>query len=263
MSDSGGLVPLPWEERNLGVAAFGLGEDWLDRMDGEALHACLAAKAAECGRFFVQARVRIDTRSTRVLEQNGFYLVEATVCPHTVLDRNSALRDFLSDPGSFLPDRYALDDLQTDRLDKAEAGLCAAVRQIAGESFTNDRFHADHNCARSVADKRFIYWIDDLLGDPAVAFDIMFLEGRPVAFMARKADNLILAGFAKKYSGAGLGDYFWLHALRQVKAEGLNRAHTLISVCNIPVLNLYARLGFKFREPCATFHYWKQLENSP
>jgi hypothetical protein len=33
-------------------------------------------------------------------------------------------------------------------------------------------------------------------------------------------------------------------------------AATLISANNVSVLNLYARLGFRFKNPEATFHYW-------
>jgi len=208
----------------------------------------------------VQARVRLDTSLMRVLAGSGFYLVEATICPLVVLEKSGPLRDFVANPSSFLPARYALADIRIVSLERTDAALCAAVRKTAGESFSDDRFHADHNCEQSVADRRFVYWVDDLTGDPGVAFDVMLLKERPIGFMARKAEDLILAGFARKYTGAGLGDFLWLSVLRKLKEAGLNQARTLISVRNTSVLNLYARLGFKFRDPRVTFHYWRRLD---
>ncbi len=260
MSDSGGLVPLPWEQRNLGIPAFRLGDAFIEHADEETLRACLATQARQCEEFFVQARVRFDTSLMRVLAGSGFYLVEATICPLAVLENNGPLRDFVADPGSFLPARYVLADIRTVILDRTDAALGAAVRRIAGESFSDDRFHADHNCDQAVADRRFVYWVDDLTGDPEVAFDVMLLKERPIGFMARKAEDLILAGFARKFVGAGLGDFLWLSVLRKLKDAGLNQARTLISIRNTSVLNLYARLGFKFRDPRVTFHYWKRLD---
>lgn len=251
---------MPWETRNLGIPAFRLSDAFMENADEETLRECLATQARECKEFFVQARVRIDASLIRVLEGSGFYFVEATVCPLAILEKNGLLRDFAIDPGSFLPARYALGDVQSVSLDRTDPALCAAVRQIAGESFSDDRFHADHNCERSVADRRFVYWVGDLIGDPGVTFDVMLLKERPIAFMARKVEDLMLAGFARKYAGAGLGDFFWLSVLRQLKEMGLNQARTLISVRNISSLNLHARLGFKFRDPRATFHYWRRSD---
>jgi len=258
MPDGGCLKPLPWETRNLGIASFAVNDAFLERPDERLLKECLAREADAHGSFFVQARFKTDTGISRVLEKNGFYFVEATVCPHSNLSKNGQLRTFAIDPASFLPARYALADIERVSLDRNDSARCDAVRQIAGESFSDDRFHADYNCEQSVADRRFVYWVDDLMADPGVVFDVMLLKERPIAFMARKSEDLILAGFARKYAGAGLGDFLWLSVLRQLKEAGLNQARTLISVRNILVLNLYARLGFKFRDPCATFHYWKR-----
>lgn len=253
-------MSLPYETRNLGIPAFEVSAAFLERPDGATLRACLAARAGECGDFFVQARVRVDTGLISLLERGGFRYVESSLRPLAILDRNVALRDFVNDPASFLPARYGLADLGIVALDRSDRALCGAVRAIAGESFSDDRFHADHNCDNAVADRRFEYWVDDLMGDPLVAFDVMLLRRRAVAFMAHKSTDLILAGFSRQYAGAGLGDFLWLSVLRRLREAGHNRARTLISVRNIPVLNLHARLGFKFQEPRATFHYWSRSE---
>ena len=74
--------------------------------------------------------------------------------------------------------------------------------------------------------------------------------------MASRGGDLLLAGFARKYAGGGLGEFFWLRVLQNLGADGVDRVSTLISINNLSVLNLYARMGFKFRDSRATFHLW-------
>jgi len=263
MSDSGCLIPLPWETRNLGIESFSLSEAFLRHWDETMLHTAMEQKAKDHGSFFIQARIGIDTRLAQLLERNGFYFVEATVDVLNVFRRNTKLQSFVSDRSSFLPPRYSASDLTIDALDKTDSVLCAAVKQIAAESFTEDRFHVDHNCAKSIADRRFVYWIQDLLGDAKVVMDVLLFKREPIAFMARKTDHFMLSGFAKKYVSAGLGDYFWLSVIEQVKQAGIGHARGLVSIRNIPSLNLCCRTGFKFRETFVTFHYWNRPNAAP
>jgi len=256
------LVPLPWETRNLGITSFALADAFLAKPD-EGLLKKVLAETARRGRIFVQARIAIDTGLSRVLEKCGFYFVEATVCPHTSLAANVALREFKADPRQFLPVRYRQADLRVALPGKHAASQSAAVRQIAGEAFSIDRFHVDHNCDKGIASRRYQFWIDDLLRDGSVAFDVLYLQKQTIAFMARRAERLLLAGFEKKYVNSGLGDFLWLAAMQHMADAGVKRADTLVSVSNTASLNLHARIGFKFREPRATFHYWSQPAGSP
>ena len=260
MSDSEALVPLPWETRNLGIEAFALNGDIANRADAAAVRSCLDRKAREIGRFFVQARIKMDSRSSRALEQSGFYFVEATLSPVAVFRENDTLTRMLANPAGALLSRHRAADVQVIKLAGDDGASRAAVEEIAAESFIDDRFHVDHNCPSGVADRRYVYWVKDLLEDPAVSFDVLSLNRQPVAFLARRGEQLLIGGFARRYAGAGLGDFLWLQVLRQMKAEGLTRARTLVSVRNFPSLNLHARLGFKFRDPSATFHYWRRAE---
>jgi ribosomal protein S18 acetylase RimI-like enzyme len=264
MADGECLQPLPWETRNLGVPAYALSPAFLERPDESALREALArADEAHQGRYFVQARFGHDSATSSMLERRGFYFVEATVWTRARLANNECLRRYATDPGSFLTARHRLQDLRTAVLQRSDAPACEAVRAIAVEAFSADRFHADHNCDAGVAGRRYGNWVGDLLGDTQVEFDVLYLKERPIAFMARKDAQLLLGGFERRYAGAGLGDFFWLHALGRTRAAGLEEARALISLANIPVLNLYARLGFKFRDPGATFHLWRQAEAAP
>jgi len=262
MSGGDELIPLPWETRNLGIDAFGLGERVASGADATVLESCLRRKAEQLGSFFVQARVGMDTRSARALEQNGFYFVEATVSPIANFNARDVAARLAADPSEALPSRHRHSDLSVEALEADDLASRAALETIAAESFTEDRFHVDHNCPRETADRRYVYWVDDLLEDPAVTFEIVRLRGDPIAFMARRAEQLLLAGFAKRYVSAGLGEFLWLQVLRRMRAQGLARARTLVSVRNLSSLNLHARLGFRFRDPSATFHYWRRARGA-
>ena len=259
MSDSGYLQPLPWETRNLGIPSFAVTDAFFGRPDEAMLKKCLAETRKAHTDFFVQARFKTDTKTSRILEANGFYFVEAVVCPYAVLSKCAALQSFIADPKQFLPARYKESDIEVAvvaGVAKIDPQMSSAIRQIAGESFTDDRFHVDHNCDSDVANGRFLFWIDDLFRDGSVRFHVLRYRKQPIAFMASRAGELLLAGFTRKYAGGGLGEFLWLRVLQYLSFDGVDRVSTLISVNNISSLNLHARMGFKFRDPRTTFHLW-------
>jgi hypothetical protein len=256
MSDSGCLEPLPWETRNLGVESFAVSAAFFRKPHGRMLKKCLADLQTAHGDFFVQARFRSDTKTSQILEASGFYFVEATVCPYVALSRYAVLAQFVADPSRVLPRRYRPSDLDVVVAPAADRQMVASVRKMAGESFVDDRFHVDHNCDRETANRRYVLWVDDLFRDASVRFHVLLFRKQPIAFMASRAGDLLLAGFARRYASGGLGEFFWLRVLHDLRLDGVNGVSTLISVNNISALNLYARLNFKFREPMSTFHLW-------
>lgn len=257
MSDSGCLVHIPWESRNLGVESFALADSFVATPDEALLCASLQRKIEDNGRIFAQARLaKQQLVLSSMLERYGFSFVEATLKPFTVLRKNPRLDEFVNDRLSVVPGRFASGGLHVRPLDRQVEGDCRRVREIAAESFTDDRFHLDPLCSTEMADRRFVFWVDDLLADGTVIVTLLVWDGTVIAFMARRGDHLILAGFARSHVNSGLGEYLWLAVLAEMRAAGLPQARTLIACNNIPVLNLYSRLGFKFRDPEVTFHYW-------
>jgi ribosomal protein S18 acetylase RimI-like enzyme len=256
MSDSQCLDPVPWETRNLGLAAFAIGADFFREPDERMLKRCLEAAQRAHGDVFVQARCKPDTNTSQILEASGFYFVEATVCPRVVFAKYAVLDRFVADPRRVLPARYKAADVDVVLVTAAHRDMVAAIRMVAGEAFTDDRFHVDHNCDAETANRRYRFWVDDLFGDPAVRFRVLTLQRQPVAFMASRRSDLVLAGFAPTYASSGLGEFFWLRVLEELRRDGVKSVSSLISLNNISALNLYARLRFKFREPRTTFHFW-------
>jgi ribosomal protein S18 acetylase RimI-like enzyme len=261
------LEPLPWETRNLGVESFAVSEAFLRNPDAGTLKACLADLQQTHGAAFVQARFTrlraprfgaqaTSTKTAQILEASGFYFVEATLSPYVALSKYAALERFVADPASVLPERSKVADLDVVVTSELTPHFVAPIREIAGESFVDDRFHVDHQCDPETASRRYVLWVDDLLGDGAVRFHVLRFQHEAIAFMASKGDNLLLAGFARRHANRGLGEFFWLRVLQDLRRDGVNGVSTVISVNNTSALNLYARLGFTFREPRSTFHLW-------
>ena len=190
------------------------------------------------------------------MQRCGFYFVESTLTPHVRLADNIILQTFIQNRINFVPNRYDSEKLIVRSIDKQDLDIRKNIEEISKHSFVDDRFHLDPNCPNSIADLRFYYWIQDLYSDPEAIFYCLEFDGEITGFMCRKNSNLILAGFEKKYRNSGLGDFLWLSVMEEMLKSGLSHAHTLISANNVAVLNLYARIGFKFRQSAITFHYW-------
>jgi len=253
------LEETPWEERNLGLKSFALNEGCLDNLKLEALKEELACLQKEFGHFFVFARLpKSHLHLAPCLQQCGFYLVEGAVCPVIQFDKSALMDAFRTDVTPFVPVRSRKSAIRFMTLDNRDKRTDQALLSIARESFSSDRFHMDFQCTEEIANRRFELWISDLLDNKQVTFDMLEVNGEAAGFMARKENQLIIAGFSRKYVRSGLGDYLWLGSLLRMQDDGLRYAETLVSTNNIPSLNLHARLGFKFRNPQYSFHLWQK-----
>lgn len=251
------LIRIPWETRNLGLQSFEVSEDFVQGPDEQTLKDVLKTKIEEHGRIFVQARVsKGNSHVIPLLERNNFNFIETILVPYTTLQTNPVLNRFIADKSEFLPKQYNCNDCRVVQINKDDISSCLRIKEIGTESFSDDRFHIDHQCSNEIADIRFSFWIEDMLADEQVIFHTVNYLGRAQGFMTRKSDNLILAGFSKEFIGKGLAKFLWLSVLEDVANEGFSQVHTLISTNNTPVLNLYTRLGFKFKDPAVTLHYW-------
>ena len=252
------LASIPWETRNLGIQSFQVSNIFVRQPDELILQEALNKKIEEYGRIFVQARVSWDAGpAIAALERNGFYPVETVLVPYANLKTNKVLKRFIDNRDSFIPKEPGKDEWKVVVVDKTDKPAIRRIKDIAFDSFVNDRFHRDRQCDKETASRRFSYWVDDLAADSKVTFLMITHRDKGEGFMARTFDNLILGGLSRKSVGKGIGKFFWLSVLEDMLNTGSPNVHTLISVNNIPVLNLYAGLGFKFKEPAITLHYWR------
>lgn len=250
------LISAPWETRSIGLQSFLVNKAFYKDFSVEALRN--AVEVAASSGIFVSARVeKEDYVVIPGMQQTGFYFVEQTLDPYATLKGNVVLNAFVANKSEYIPSRYRSKSPVVKILDKADKVSCAAVEACAKESFSDDRFHTDPNCPNDIADMRFLNWAKDLIDDSDVIIYMACIEDEIAGFLARKANNMILAGFAKRYIGAGLGQYLWLGSMEAMLADGINSVETRISANNVAVMNLYVRLGYKFKNPAAIFHYWK------
>lgn len=250
------LVETPWETRNLGIKSFSVQHDFFSAPDFQGLALEMNQTIKQHDKIFIFVRIAKPFLSYALELQNlGFALIECTVCPYSNFSKNEILAKFCQDRASFLPQKY-LGRVEFIALQRDNQFPLMRLREIASESFVDDRFHVDSRCPQGLADRRCRFWIDDLVADHEVEFDVLLVDKTIAGFMARKKNSLILAGFARQFVRAGLGVFLWLSSCEWMAKIGFTSSETLISINNLPVLNLYTRLNFKFRDTQYSFHYW-------
>lgn len=251
------LIKTPWETRCLGREGFMLKEDFLPIFDAQTLSKEIVRARDEHGDIFISARVpRQHHAIIPAIQREGFYFVEQTLDPFLVFQKSEVLKRFIDNPISLVPARYRDRRPRVIIMNKEDPSLPSQVMECARGSFSDDRFHMDPNCPRELADLRFFNWAGDLISDPGVMIYVAMIAEDVVGFLAQKQEHLVLAGFMPNYAGKGLGEFLWLESLSNMMTHGLEHATTRISANNFAVLNLYARLGFKFKNPASMFHYW-------
>lgn len=127
-----------------------------------------------------------------------------------------------------------------------------AILQIAKEAFMHGRFHRDFNVPNSLADTRYMRWVDDLMKENKI-YSLLY-DGELAGFYGFDHDKVLLLGMKKKFQGKGLAKPFTsLGCLKQFN-EGFSTLYTSISAANIASLNLFYDLGFKVQKTRDVYH---------
>ena len=131
------------------------------------------------------------------------------------------------------------------------------IRDICNSAFSHGRFHRDFNIPKSLASERYIQWLQDLW-DQNQVFTLMYHD-EVAGFFAFSDSKILLHALEDSFRGKGLSKFFWSSACRELfKQQTLSELTSSISACNLPVLNLYISLGFKFRNPVDVYHWLYQ-----
>ena len=135
-----------------------------------------------------------------------------------------------------------------------------AIAAIAGEIFEAGRFHIDPLIDPRVGDRRYRQWASNAFRNPGQTVWKCGNEGRIDAFFVIESPSdesrfWSLVGLAPGLSGKGLGTRIWRAVLYRHQREGVGRVSTSISSLNVPVFNLYVKLGFRFPPPTITLHW--------
>lgn len=231
---SASLRLTPWDRKALGLQTAEIVR--LDAGDAATAARLLAGAegwAREHGVQYLFGRVEVDNRLVRAAITNaGFAFVECSI----TLSR-SGFGSIPPVPGRMRP-----------TLRPSTNGDIPGLQQIARNDFSHGRFLEDPDIDPGLAANRTANWVGDLVEEGLVF--TAESNGRIVGFHAERVDDgrkhadLILTGVAASY--AVLGMPLWAVALGSLAERGIESCSTLVSAANTSVLNLYAKLGFRY-----------------
>lgn len=123
---------------------------------------------------------------------------------------------------------------------------------ICHGAFQHGRFHRDPALPRALADARYDNWLDQMLAAGTVFG--LYAEGTLGGFIAYQGHSFVLHAVDARCRGQGRARPWWWLAIQQMAQAGHTVITSSISAANMPVLNLYSRLGFSFQHPQDIYH---------
>lgn len=182
------------------------------------------------------------------LEERGFRFIEMLYQPELALASAESMQG-----ASRLSVRQAL-----------EADLPAVV-DMAGRVFANERFHMDPRLGPELGNKRYQNWVKSSFAHPTQQLYVLSDGTKLVAFFITEmqADGVCywhLNAVAPEAQGLGYGRRAWQTMIRHAADAGAKQVRTSIVARNERVLNLYARLGFRFPAPLMTLHWVRDTQ---
>ncbi len=220
MSADQQINPVPWDQRAFGIDCFEIANP-----DAETLARALATPGHYTARIAPLAE-------KQTLHEHGFYYCDTLIEPWCTPGQLAQFRH----PDAVLDSTMALE----------------AVLEICHGAFAHGRFHRDFGLDSRHADARYDNWLRELHRDGNV-YGLRY-RGEPAGFVARSGACLVLHAMSRHCRGQGLAKYFWSMVGTQLFAEGLPEIRSSISAANLAAVNLYATLGFRFRNAVDIYH---------
>ena len=214
------LISTPWD-----AAVFGLPTYELADASAEALHQAIHTPGHHTVRIAPLA-------SKQLLHEYGFYYCDTLIEPHCTVEKLIVLAH---------PD----------------CSICKSVDlrellPICHGAFIHGRFHRDFNLDRACADARYVNWLHQLYDQQSVYG--LYWCNNLAGFIAYSGNKLALHAVAESYRGKGLTKYWWCAVCSELFGLGCPEVKSSISAANMAALNLYASLGFGFRNPVDIYH---------
>lgn len=209
----------PWDCAALGRDAFELAD-----AGTEAL-----AQVRAPGHYTVKVG---PLAAKEALHRNGFYYCDTLIEPHCLA-------------ADFKPSSHA--GAGFDRRPEL-APLLALCR----DAFRHGRFHRDFNVERRLADLRYESWLGKLHAAGKV-YGLLW-HGAMAGFIAHEGGKLVLHALGEEHRGRGIAKHLWSAVCGDLLSQGAPSLSSSISAANVPALNLYASLGFHFRNPSDIYH---------
>lgn len=251
-SDPGGRLQygyVPWDSQIFNIPFYQLKISENDTFSANTLNGLLEFLGEKTGGkclVFVKvgsAKVMIN----QLLTDQGFYHVETAIEPYRSLNKFKFERRF---------DELCLRIAETTDKQKMFA--------LARNAFSVSRFHLDPNIPNERADYRYEYWLENGFQskDPIYVYESI-KDGNLIGFchlkeVTKDMIDFSLAAVDMKAQKIGLGLFMYGECLKASKNLGYKQITTRISINNIGVLNIYSHLGFLFRNPTSTFHWYPE-----
>lgn len=214
------LTSTPWDTVAFGVASYELA-------DASAESLRLAAQTPG------HHTVRVDPLvSKQLLHEYGFYYCDTLIEPCCTAGELQAF----AHPDAAINKNVLWQELHT----------------ICHGAFAHGRFHRDFNLDRARADLRYDNWLKQLYEQQNV-YGLQW-RNELAGFIGYSGNKLVLHAVAEGYRGKGLAKYWWSAVCAKLFEAGCEEVASSISAANTPALNLYASLGFRFRNPLDVYH---------
>ena len=215
------IKPTPWDSVAFGVPTFEL---------SEYSEAALDAAVRAPGHY----TIKVDPLANKAsLHAHGFYYCDTLLATVGSPDRLPAL--------AIPPELKVSKTVDT-----------AAVLEICHGAFSHGRFHRDFLLPHEGANLRYDNWLRQLLkaGNVYGLFHGDALGG----FIGVNGNSLVLHAVAPSMRGRGLAKYWWHTVISELFTVGNQTVTSSISASNVAVVNLYASLGFSFKQPQDIYH---------
>lgn len=220
MATDSGFEMVPWDSKVFGIDAFEI---------REASAEVLAEAAGVPGHF----TVRVDPLfPKKPLHESGFYYCDTLIEPYCTAN--------------------AFNYYGHEKVTISEDVSIAELVAVLAGAFRYDRFHRDFNIEGRSADLRYENWLKDLYFAKN-CLGLLF-DGQVAGFFCFTQEKILLHALHENFRGRGLAKFFWSAACRKMFDSGHAEIRSSISAANVPVLNLYASLGFRFRNPVDIYH---------
>jgi GNAT superfamily N-acetyltransferase len=216
---SGPLRLCEWDVRSLGIPCYELSD--------------ISAEGLQSVRLPGHYTVKINPLADKsLLHEHGFYYCDTLMEPYCR-------------PGMFTP----VFNPAVTRLKPCDLG---DLLDLSRGAYRHGRFHRDFNIPDTLADLRYDNWIRDLHG--AGTYFGLCYDGELAAYFGVNRSKVVLHAVAEKYRGRGLARFLWSTGYCSLFDEGYDEVTSSVSASNSAVLNLYASLGFRFRNPVDVYH---------
>ncbi|WP_237049316.1 GNAT family N-acetyltransferase [Lentibacillus amyloliquefaciens] len=214
------LRETPWDKRNFNINTYEMlttDEEALKETEQHEGHYTIKISPLE---------------NTKPLLDHGFYYVDTLIEPVCKKDNLTLFHeDHTSLSTNYNPDE---------------------ILEIAEEVFTHGRFHRDFNIPDSMADTRYMNWVNDLIESGKII--ALNYDNDTAGFYGFESDKVLLLGMREEYRSRGLAKAFTSMACKEQLKSGYDELYTSISAANVASLNLFYALGFRLKNTVDVYH---------